>query len=434
MPRVAIHTLGCKLNFAESSTIERQFTEAGYSVVPFGQTADVTVINTCSVTQEADRKCGQIIRRARRTSPSSVVVVTGCFAQLDPDRVSAIPGVDLVAGMHRKFSLVDLVRDFEPREQTQVDVSCIDHNLTFQPSFSSTDRTRAFMKVQDGCDYTCSFCTIPVARGASRSQSIEDCVTQASELASMGFREIVLSGVNVGLFGQQEGATLLDLLRALDEVDGIRRYRISSIEPNLVTDEIIDFVATSRRFQPHFHLPLQSGDDYVLGKMRRRYRSDRYRDRVLRIRETIPHACIGVDVIVGFPAESQERFDNTRAFLADLPVSYLHVFTYSHRPLSPLGRGTARIDADEVPAHERSRRNRSLRTLSDRLRRQFYESQRGTVREVLWESPDSDGRQFGFSDNYVKLLRSSGPAKRGAIERVRLGDFAAPDTLLAEAV
>ncbi len=434
MPRIAVHTLGCKLNFAESSTIARQFEDAGYEVVPFGSEADVTLINTCSVTQEADRKCGQLIRRAKRLAPDSLVVVTGCFAQLDPERVASIPGVDVVAGMERKFSLLDLVRDATPGERTQVEVSCIDDNLEFHPSSASTDRTRAFLKVQDGCDYACSFCTIPIARGPSRSQSIDATVRQAAELAAQGFQEIVLSGVNIGLFGTQHGESLVELLRALDDVDGVRRYRISSIEPNLATDAIIAFVAESQRFQPHFHLPLQSGDDYVLGKMRRRYRRATYQDRVRRIRDAIPHACIGADVIVGFPAESPERFENTRTFLADLGVSYLHVFTYSERPQSPIGSGKAGMSDADVPPAERSRRNRALRALSDRLRRAFHESHRGSLREVLWEGPDDSGAQFGYTDNYIRVKRAAEPAPRGTIERVRLGGFVNEGALVAEGV
>ena len=431
MPRASFYTLGCKLNYAETSTIARQFETAGFEVVTFGAPADVTVINTCSVTQEADRKCRQTIRRAQRANPDAFIVVTGCYAQLEPDQLANIDGVDAVLGTAEKFSILELVRGFQKREHTQVEVSCIDTTSDFRPAFSGSDRTRAFLKVQDGCDYVCSFCTIPRARGRSRSQTIQNCVSQARALAERGFTEVVLSGVNIGLFGTENGERLLDLLRALDAVEGVQRYRISSIEPNLLTDAIIDFVAGSSRFQPHFHLPLQSGDDYVLGKMRRRYRRARYQNRVERIRHALPHACIGADVIVGFPAENARRFDNTCAFLADLPVSYLHVFTYSEREKAPLMRTGRQTAEDGVPHPERSRRNRVLRGLSGRKLRAFYKEHSGSVRPVLWEGAD-DGVQYGFTDNYIRVQRSAEPAERGRTELVRLGPFVAPDALAAE--
>jgi threonylcarbamoyladenosine tRNA methylthiotransferase MtaB len=423
MPRVSFYTLGCKLNYAESSTLAREFEARFFDVVPFGTASDVTVINTCSVTDEADRKCRQIIRRAIRANPAAFVVVTGCYAQLQPDEIASIPGVGAVLGTREKLRLFDLVGEFTRQEQTQIAVSCIDEVIEFGPAFSSGNRTRAFLKVQDGCDYTCSFCTIPMARGRSRSSSVTDAVARARELAAMGFREVVLTGVNIGLFGEGN-ASLIDLLRALDRVDGIERYRISSIEPNLLTNEIVDFVGASARFQPHFHIPLQSGDDYVLGKMRRRYRTGAYASRVETILRTLPHAGLGVDVIVGFPAETAERFDNTRRFLADLPVSYLHVFTYSERAGTAAANGLASADHAAVPASERSSRNRQLRALSERKRAAFNRAHLGQVRDVLWEEREKDGMMYGYTDNYIRVRSAADSEREGRIEPVRLDALA----------
>ncbi|RMH52392.1 MAG: tRNA (N(6)-L-threonylcarbamoyladenosine(37)-C(2))-methylthiotransferase MtaB [Bacteroidetes bacterium] len=432
MPRVSFYTLGCKLNFAETNTLQRDFEGRGFEAVPFGQAADVTVVNTCTVTAEAERKCRQVIRRARRANPDGFIVVTGCYAQLRPEEIAAIEGVDAVLGAREKFRLFDVLDDFTRPEQTQIAVSCIDTDAPFGPAFSASGRTRAFLKIQDGCDYTCSFCTIPRARGASRSQPIAATLAQARALAADGFREIVLSGVNIGLYGQEHGVTLLDLLRELDRVEGIERYRISSIEPNLLTDAIIDFVAGSRAFQPHFHIPLQSGDDAVLGKMRRRYRRHVYAGRVARIKEQMPDACIGVDVIVGFPAETEARFQNTVQFLDDLPVSYLHVFTYSERPGTAAVEQPGRMGGAPVPVRERSRRNRVLRALSEKKQAAFYRSQQGRVRPVLWEAEERDGAMLGFTDNYVRVQRPYDEARAGRIEPVRLGPPAGGGTLLAE--
>jgi threonylcarbamoyladenosine tRNA methylthiotransferase MtaB len=432
MGRVSFYTLGCKLNFAETGAIQRDFESRAFDVVPFGEAADVTVINTCTVTSEAERKCRQIIRRALRANPETFVAVTGCYAQLRPDDIAGIEGVDVVLGASEKFKLFSLIESFTKQEETQVSVSCIDYVTSFGPAYSSDERTRAFLKVQDGCDYTCSFCTIPQARGRSRSQSIEACVRQARHLAEEGFSEIVLSGVNIGLFGEDRGESLHDLLLALDGVDGIQRYRISSIEPNLLTDRIIDFVAESRAFQPHFHIPLQSGDDFVLGKMRRRYRRDVYTHRVERIRERLPDAAIGVDVIVGFPAEGDKHFDNTRTYLADLPISYLHVFTYSERPDTIAVDQIERVGGTPVPPGERSRRNRELRMLSARKTEMHYRSHLGSTRPVLWEGSHHDGRLHGFTDNYVKVSREYDESLIGTIEDATLARLADDGTVAAE--
>ena len=425
MPRASFHTLGCKLNFSETATIAREFAARNFEIVPFGHPADVVVINTCTVTEKAEQKCRSAVRRGTRSGSNPFVVVTGCYAQLRPDDIAAIPGVDLVLGMREKFELFELVDSFAHTEATQVEVSCIDEAVDFGPAFSASERTRAFLKVQDGCDYSCSFCTIPMARGRSRSARPDEIVRQAMEIADEGFREIVLSGVNVGLYGQEFGSNLLDLLRRLDGVEGIDRFRISSIEPNLLTNDVIDFVAASARFVPHFHIPLQSGSDEVLAGMRRRYKRDVYRKRVDYILERLPDACLGADVIVGFPGESQDHFLETTNFLDDLPVAYLHVFTYSERP------GTVALDRvtegtwAAVPDEERSRRNRVLRRLSTRKRRAFYERFAGSRRVVLWESGHDDGTLNGFTDNYIRVRGCSQDREVGSMEDVVLGGVAA---------
>lgn len=429
MSRVSFYTLGCKLNFAETSTLEGQFAERDFTVVPFGETADVTVVNTCSVTNEADRKCRNIIRRALRANPDAFVVVTGCYAQLQPHEIAEIKGVDVVLGANEKFQLFQMVEEFTKRERTQVSVSCIDDTTDFGPAYSSTDRTRAFLKVQDGCDYNCAFCTIPLARGRSRSQPLEATVEQAREIAADGFKEVVLTGVNIGLYGEDYGTSLLQLVRELDGVDGIQRFRISSIEPNLLTDEIIDFVASSEKFQPHFHIPLQSGDDYVLGKMRRRYKREVYAGRVHRIKQLMPDACIGVDVIAGFPAEDKERFQNSYRFINDLPVSYLHAFTYSERPDTAAVEKPDRMGGERVPKPERSRRNKMLRILSKKKEEAFYRSHLGNTRPVLWEGSDRDGLMLGYTDNYIRVEAPFDGSKDGVIEPVYLEELTSSGTV-----
>ncbi len=403
---VAFHTLGCKLNFAETSAIARGFEKAGYAKKEFSETADVYVLNTCSVTENADKECRQIIRNIRKIAPESVVAVIGCYAQLKPNDIGAIEGVDLVLGAKEKFNLLQYVNSVSKSDKAEVHSCEIGETNEFISSYSAGDRTRSFLKVQDGCDYTCSYCTIPLARGKSRSDSIENVVKQAKEIAAQGIKEIVLTGVNIGDFGfnellQQNGRkqeTFLDLIKELDKVEGIERFRISSIEPNLLKDEIIAFVATSKRFVPHFHVPLQSGSNKILAGMRRRYQKDLYIDRVTSIKKHMPHACIGVDVIVGFPGETEEDFLKTYNFLNELDISYLHVFTYSERP---------NTDALEikpvVPVHIRKERNKMLRILSEKKQRAFYAQHINTMRTVLFEAENKNGFINGFTDNYIKV-------------------------------
>jgi threonylcarbamoyladenosine tRNA methylthiotransferase MtaB len=406
---VAFHTLGCKLNFSETSSISRLFEDNGYATVNFEAGADIYVINTCSVTDFADRKCRKIIRQALRHSPNAKVVVMGCYAQLKPQEISEIPGVDLVLGAAEKFRILDFINDLEKTStKAEVKAGQVKDANEFVGAFSFGDRTRSFLKIQDGCDYKCTFCTIPQARGASRSDTIENVIANAEKIAAMGCREIVLGGVNIGDFGNgtevieglkpKKNELFIDLIKELDKVEGIDRIRISSIEPNLLTSEIIAFVATSKRFMPHFHIPLQSGNNKQLAEMRRRYKRELYAERVAKIKEVMPHACIGVDVIVGFPGETEEDFLETYRFINELDISYLHVFTYSERANTP---------AVEMPGvvsvEERRRRNEMLRILSEKKRRYFYEQHVGTIRPVLFEKEGDEGLMSGFSDNYIKV-------------------------------
>lgn len=406
MPTVALTTLGCKLNSAETSSLGKQFLDRGYSLVEFGASADVAVINTCSVTERADRECRQLIRRARRASPRGVIVVTGCYAQLDPGEVAAMEGVDFVLGTKEKSLLFDYVGDLEKQLYPHVFVSPIDTVDNFGPASSAgaEGRTRAFLKVQDGCDFACSFCTIPLARGASRSQSVAECVAQARDLVGAGYREIVLTGVNVGDYGRKTGGSLLDLLRALTGIDGLDRIRISSIEPNLLTDEIIEFVAASPRMCKHFHVPLQSGSDEILRAMRRRYTTAQYAGRIAAIRSKIPDCGIGVDVITGFPGETVAHFEETQRFIADLPVSYLHVFTYSERARTP-----AASAAGHVEPRVRFRRNEILRLLGVKKKEAFHRSLIGSTVRVLVESEVSGLVQEGLTGTYARVAVSGGP-------------------------
>lgn len=400
MPQtVAFHTLGCKLNFTETSAIGRQFLTAGFEKVEFHQAADVYVVNTCSVTEQANKKCRNIIRGALRLNPDAYVIVVGCYAQLKPQEIIDIPGVDLVLGAGDKFRIMELVEDFTKEKNPCVYNSQIQEVDGFVDAYSIGDRTRSFLKIQDGCDYKCSFCTIPLARGKSRSDSLPNILANARSIAASGVKEIVLTGVNIGDYGKDQPGTFLDVVQAMDEVEGIERIRISSIEPNLLTDEIIAFVAQSKRFMPHFHIPLQSGNNEMLASMRRRYQRELYQDRVALIKQLMPHACIGVDVIVGFPGETEAHFEDTYRFLNELDISYLHVFTYSERE------NTHAIDMPNVvPLKVRHQRNERLRMLSEKKRRFFYEQFVGQTRPVLFEKSEQQGRIMGFTDNYIKVV------------------------------
>lgn len=401
MKKVAFYTLGCKLNFSETSTISRGFEERGYKKVDFTDSPDIFIINTCSVTENADKKCRKIVREAKAISPDSYVAIVGCYAQLKPTEISEIPGVDAVLGAAEKFRLHELLGDFSKVQEARVFAGSIKEVNTFNTSWSVQDRTRTFLKVQDGCDYSCTFCTIPLARGSSRSDSIENIVKAADEIGKSGVKEIVLTGVNTGDFGIRDGKRVerfFDLIQALDRVESVSRFRISSIEPNLLNDEIIDFVSSSNRFMPHFHIPLQSGSDKILKLMRRRYLRDLYVARVEKIKSVMPHACIGVDVIVGFPGELDEDFLETSNFIQNLDVSYLHVFTYSERAQTP----AAEMDG-VVPANVRAERSAHLHLLSDKKKRHFYESQIGSKGTVLFEKDIEDGRMFGFTENYIRV-------------------------------
>jgi threonylcarbamoyladenosine tRNA methylthiotransferase MtaB len=401
---VAFHTLGCKLNFSETSALSRLLGQEGFEQREFNDEADVYVINTCSVTENADRECRQLVRRIQRRTPDAFVVITGCYAQLKPTEIASIPGVDLVLGAAEKFNIAAHLRDLTRGDSARICSCDIEEVAGFNASYSVDDRTRTFLKVQDGCDYTCSFCTIPMARGKSRSDRIENVVRQARILAEKGVREIVLTGVNLGDFGKRQEDTaqgdedFLGLCQALEEVDGIDRFRISSIEPNLLSPEIIEHVAASRRFMPHFHIPLQSGSDRILGLMRRRYRRALYAERIAHIRSVMPHAGIGVDVITGFPSESDDDFRDTFEFLHELDVSYLHVFTYSERD------DTKALDIKPVvPVHIRQERNKTLRNLSYMKLRHFTERHAGQTRPVLFEHQDRDGMMEGYTDNYIRV-------------------------------
>ena len=406
---VAFYTLGCKLNYSETSAIGRQFENAGYGAVPFKDGADIYVINTCSVTDFADKKCRNVVRRALRKNEQAKVVVVGCYAQLKPQEIADIPGVDLVLGAAEKFRILDYIDDLsQAPSKGMVKAGEVKEAKDFIHAFSFGDRTRSFLKVQDGCDYKCSFCTIPLARGKSRSNTVESVVSNAREIAKMGTREVVLTGVNIGDFGNgteviegtrpKKEALFIDLIRELDKVEGIERFRISSIEPNLCTEEIIKFVAQSDRFAPHFHIPLQSGNNKQLLAMRRRYKRELYAERVALIKKHLPHCCIGVDVIVGFPGETEADFLETYNFINNLDISYLHVFTYSERANTP-----AADLQDVVPMQERRRRNQMLNILSEKKKRYFYESQLGNVRNVLLEKGKKEDRLTGFTDNYIKV-------------------------------
>lgn len=409
---VAFHTLGCKLNYSETSSISRLFEEGGYAVLPFEQEADVYVINTCSVTDFADRKCRQVVRKVKRQNPHASVVMMGCYAQLKPEEIAEIPGVDLVLGAAEKFRILDYVDNLQTHgSRAEVRAGDVSEANVFESSFSFGDRTRSFLKIQDGCDYKCTFCTIPQARGKSRSDTVENVVRNARMIGEMGTKEVVLTGVNIGDFGNgteviegqkaKKQALFIDLVKALDQVEEVERFRISSIEPNLTTNEIIEFVAGSNRFMPHFHMPLQSGNNKQLKAMRRRYLRELYQDRVTTIKSLMPHACIGVDVIVGFPGETEEDFLETYRFVNELDVAYLHVFTYSERPNTPAFDMSGVVDVGE-----RRRRNKMLRILSQKKTEAFYRKHLGEVRPVLIESTKDGTGRTGWTDNYIKMSLS----------------------------
>ena len=408
--RVSFHTLGCKLNFSESSTLAREFERGGYKRVEPSEPTDVAVINSCSVTEHADKKCRNIIRKIHRRNPNAIIAVTGCYAQLRPEAIAAIEGVDIVLSNNDKGDLYKRVVELKERGKAEV-YSCSVENLTrFFAAYSSGDRTRSFLKVQDGCDYKCAYCTIHYARGSSRNIPIADIVAEAKEIAAAGQKEIVITGINTGDFGRTTGERFIDLLRELDGVDGIERYRISSIEPNLITDEIIEFCAQSPKFVPHFHIPLQSGSTRILGLMRRRYTAERYRERIAKIRELMPDSFLGVDVIVGFPGEDEEEFMETYRLLEEVGASFLHIFPFSERP------GTPAVDMpNKVQARISTERVSRLEELSAKLNRAFTERFIGTEREVLFESTNHDGLMYGYTDNY---LRVSIPYNEAAVNNI----------------
>ncbi|EIW93825.1 MiaB-like protein [Capnocytophaga sp. oral taxon 412 str. F0487] len=421
MKKVAFYTLGCKLNFSETSTIARSFEEEGYQRVDFDEPADIYVINTCSVTENADKQFKQIVRKALKTNPKAFLAAVGCYAQLKPEELASVDGVDLVLGAKEKFNITQYIDDLTKNNEGVVHSCEISETDFYVGSYSIGDRTRAFLKVQDGCDYKCTYCTIPMARGISRSDTIENIIANAKKISDKGIKEIVLTGVNIGDYGKGEFGnkkhehTFLELVQALDKVEGIERLRISSIEPNLIKDETIDFIAQSKSFVPHFHIPLQSGSNEILKKMKRRYLRELYVSRVAKIREVMPDACIGVDVIVGFPGETDERFLETYYFLNDLDISYLHVFTYSERD------NTEAVLMDGVvPDAVRAKRSKMLRGLSAKKRNAFYTSQLGKEKTVLFESDNKQGYIHGFTENYVKVKAPWDPSLVNTLHKVKL--------------
>ncbi|WP_034229179.1 tRNA (N(6)-L-threonylcarbamoyladenosine(37)-C(2))-methylthiotransferase MtaB [Aquimarina pacifica] len=422
--KVAFYTLGCKLNFSETSTIARSFNAEGFDRVDFSEEADIYVINTCSVTENADKRFKTIVKQAQKVNPEAFVAAVGCYAQLKPEELADVDGVDLVLGATEKFKITDYINDLSKNEFGEVHSCEIEEADFYVGSYSIGDRTRAFLKVQDGCDYKCTYCTIPLARGISRSDTLENVLGNAKEISQKGIKEIVLTGVNIGDYGKGEFGnkkhehTFFDLVQALDKVQGIERLRISSIEPNLLKTETIDFVSKSRTFVPHFHIPLQSGNDEILKLMRRRYLSDVYVERVQKIKEVMPHACIGVDVIVGFPGETDDHFLDTYNFLSQLDISYLHVFTYSERENT-----VAAELGGVVPQGVRKKRSKMLRGLSVKKRRHFYENQLGTKRTVLFESENKEGYIYGFTENYVKVKMPWNPEYVNTLHEIILKEI-----------
>ena len=419
--KVAFYTLGCKLNFSETSTIARNFSNEGFNRVDFSEQADIYVINTCSVTENADKRFKSIVKQALKVNPEAFIIAIGCYAQLKPEELADVNGVDLVLGATEKFKITDYINDLSKNDFGEIHSCEIEEADFYVGSYSIGDRTRAFLKVQDGCDYKCTYCTIPLARGISRSDTLNNVLHNAKEISKQNIKEIVLTGVNIGDYGKGEFGnkkhehTFFELVKALDKVEGIERLRISSIEPNLLKNETIEFVSKSRVFVPHFHIPLQSGSDELLKKMKRRYNKDLYVNRVSKIKEMLPHACIGVDIIVGFPGETEAHFLETYNFLNDLDISYLHVFTYSERD------NTLAIEMDGVVnKKDRAKRSKMLRGLSVKKRRAFYESQLGTIRTVLFESENKEGYIYGFTENYVKVKTPWNPELINTLHKIEL--------------
>lgn len=433
MKKVAFHTLGCKLNFSETSSIARSCENEGYEKVEYKEKADVYVLNTCSVTENADKECKRLVRQFLKINPDAFVVIIGCFAQLKPEEIAKFEGVDLVLGATEKFKLPSYLKDLTKQEEAQIHSCEIEDANFFEGAYSIGDRTRAFLKVQDGCDYKCTYCTIPLARGISRSDQLKNVLKNAKEISDQNIKEIVLTGVNIGDYGKGEFGnkkhehTFLDLVKALDDVNGISRLRISSIEPNLLKDETIDFVANSKSFVPHFHIPLQSGSDELLKKMKRRYHTQLYKERIKRIKDKMPDCCIGVDVIVGFPGETEELFKETYDLLNDLDVSYLHVFTYSERAKTEAA--SMKGVVDKGVRHQRSK---MLRILSAKKKRAFYEKNIGSTRTVLFEHENKNGYLQGFTENYVKVKVNYDPGLRNQSIKVKLNNFDEDGNIQAE--
>ena len=416
--RVAFHTLGCKLNFAETSTLARKFLDAGYERVDFNEKADVYVINTCSVTSKADRKSKEAIKKVRNQNPDATVVAVGCYAQLQPDKIAGIEGVDLILGSSEKFHILEHLKHQGNNEAPEIQTCALDDSTEYQPAYSLGDRTRSFLKVQDGCDYVCTYCTVPLARGKSRNQNIGSIIKEARSIASEGIKEVVLTGVNIGDFGKTTGESFYDLLRQLEKVEGIERIRISSIEPNLLHDDIIRCISQSEKFMPHFHIPLQSGCNEILGIMKRRYNRELFQEKTEQIKKHIPDAFIGVDVIVGFPGEDRDKFKKTFQFLEELDTSYYHVFSYSPRP----GTAAAKMK-NQVPAGEIRERSKIIQQLAEEKKEKFYRQHLGETRKVLFENESYNGRMQGFTGNYIKVETDFSHTLQGRIMEVRLKEI-----------
>ncbi|MFP4526328.1 MAG: tRNA (N(6)-L-threonylcarbamoyladenosine(37)-C(2))-methylthiotransferase MtaB [Bacteroidales bacterium] len=430
MRKVAFHTLGCKLNFAETSTISRSFIDKGYEKVGFGEKADIYVINTCSVTNKADKKSQQAVNKARKNNPKAKIIVVGCYAQLQPGEVAEIPGVDLVLGSDEKFKVTEYIDTLENKKNSEKIFACgMEQSAEYYPSYSVGDRTRSFLKIQDGCDYPCSYCTIPKARGKSRNPDIDSILKQAEKIGMSGVKEIILTGVNIGDFGKSTGQSFFELIKELEKVKNIQRYRISSIEPNLLSDEIIQFVASSKKFMPHFHIPLQSGNNEILAKMRRRYNKELFEEKINKINDALPHAFIGVDVIVGFPGESEALFNKTYDFLKSLNTAYYHVFSFSARPGTPAAEMKGQVSGNII--HDRSKK---VQKLAEEKQKAFYNKHIGTKRYVLFEKALKNKMISGFTDNYIKVETDYHPNLPGKIKKVQLGNINPADNVDIEMI